>query len=122
MSRNKSEIEPEYLPETDQYRMYHGTKSVFGEFKTPTLNEEMDVTRGGVIYLTSDIEEAKKYAGPKGYVRIARTTDMISYQEQRNIQGLPRKKGDRTRNVYVALPVNVEIESVIAVSDMNENN
>ena len=70
----------------------------------------MDVKEGGVVYLTSGINVAKKYAGPHGYVCIAEVEDPITYKTQREKQGLPKKHNKYVRNVYVALPLDIDIK------------
>ena len=89
--------------------LFHGTSTTFSRFQTPTGREELDVVKGGVVYFTNDVKVAKKYAGPDGYVCIAKVKDPIPYAEQRKKQGLPPKQRKYTRNVYIALPVDVEI-------------
>lgn len=106
------------LPEKVTKKLYHGTKKTFEKFKTPTGLEELDVTKGGVIYLTSNILKAKKYAGPNGYICIAEVTRPISYKEQRKKQGLPKKKGRYTTDIYIALPGNIKIKEFKKVKDM----
>jgi hypothetical protein len=99
-------------------KLYHGTKRTFEKFKTPTGLEKMDVIKGGVVYLTSDITVAKKYAGANGYVCIAEVEDPTPYKDQREIQGLPKKHKKYTRNVYVALPKDIKIIEFIKCSDI----
>ena len=103
---------------TNPHEFYHGTDKVFEKFETPTNNEELDVTKGGVIYFTSDIEVAKKYAGPNGYVCRAEVRNPTPYKKQREVQGLPPKKGKYTRDIYVAIPTDVEIKEFISVRDL----
>lgn len=98
--------------------LYHGTKKKFDKFKTPTEVEKMDVMKGGVIYFTSDIQTAKKYAGPDGYVCIAEIDKPVVYKQQRKNQGLPPKQKKYTRNVYVALPIDVEIKEFKRAKDI----
>ena len=99
--------------------LYHGTKLKFDNFETSTGLEKMDVTKGGVVYFTSDIETAKRYAGPDGYVCIAEIEEPIDYAEQRRSQGLPKKQNKYTRNVYVALPIDVKITGFKRVSELD---
>ena len=99
--------------------LYHGTKEVFDKFETPTGIEAMDVKEGGVIYFTSDIETAKRYAGSNGYVCIAEIENSVSYQEQREMQGLPQKQKRFVRNVYIALPIDVNIKEFKRVKDLD---
>jgi hypothetical protein len=113
-----SHLEPE--DHDSRKTLYHGTKKTFDKFETPTGREEVDVTKGGVVYLTSDIEVAKKYAGPNGYVCVAEVAEPISYKEQRRKQGLPKKKGKYTRDIYIALPIDVEIKEFLRVRDMEK--
>jgi len=98
--------------------LYHGTSKKFNKFETPTGVEKMDVMKGGVIYFTSDIETAKKYAGPDGYVCIAEIEKPIPYKEQREKQGLPLKQRKYIRNTYVALPMDVNIKEFKRVRDI----
>jgi hypothetical protein len=98
--------------------LYHGTKEIFDKFETPTGAEKMDVMEGGVVYFTSDIKTAKRYAGPNGYVCIAEVEDPVSYRQQREKQGLPPKQRRYTRNVYLALPVDVRIKEFKRASDI----
>ncbi len=111
------EIPPQKTPEGKKV-LYHGTKNNFDTFKTPTRVEKMNVMEGGVIYFTSDIETAKKYAGPKGYVCIAEIEEPIPYKQQRKNQGLPPKQKKYTRNIYIALPINVDIKEFRRASDL----
>ena len=111
------EIPPQKTPEGKKI-LYHGTKKKFDKFNTPTGVEKMDVMEGGVVYFTSDIQTAKKYAGPNGYICIAEVKDPIPYKQQRKKQGLPPKQRKYTRNVYVALPIDVEIKEFKRVSDI----
>ena len=111
------EILPQETPDGKKV-LYHGTKEKFNRFKTPTGVEKMDVMKGDVIYFTSDIAAAKKYAGPNGYVCVAEIEKPISYKQQRENQGLPPKQKKYTRSVYVALPINVEIKEFKHVSDI----
>jgi hypothetical protein len=112
------EVPPQETPDGKKV-LYHGTKRVFDEFETPTGVEKIDVRGGGVIYFTSNIKEAMKYAGPNGYVCIAEIENPLSYKEQRERQGLPQKKGDLTRNVYIALPENINIKEFKRVKDLD---
>ncbi len=111
------EIPPLETPDGKK-ELYHGTKEIFDRFETPTGVEKMDVMEGGVVYFTSDIKTAKKYAGPNGYVCIAEIEAPIPYKEQREKQGLPLKQKKYTRNVYVALPINVDIKEFKHASDI----
>jgi hypothetical protein len=74
----------------------------------------MDVTKGGVVYLTEDRDVARRYAGKGGYVYEVETVEARSYAEQRKLQGLSKKKGKYTRGVWVCLPKNCRITSVSA--------
>jgi len=98
--------------------LFHGTEKKFDNFKTPTGLEKMDVTKGGAIYFTSSLETAKKYAGPNGYVCMAEVKEPTPYSEQREKQGLPKKQKKYTRNVYVALPMDIKINEFKRVSDL----
>lgn len=88
--------------------LYHATKASLklGEqLVTPNNTECMDVLSGGVIYLTSNPDACKRY----GDVYEIDVAEAISYKKQREIQGLSKKKGRYTRDVYVALPSNTKI-------------
>ena len=90
-------------------KYYHGSKKKFSNFRTPTGVEVMDVTKGGVVYLTSDINVARRYAGNGGYVATV-TGDVVSYRDQLAAQG--RKKHNKyVRNVFVGLPSQLSIVS-----------
>ncbi len=69
-----------------------------------------------ILHLIS--KQQKKYAGPNGYVCIAEIEDPISYKQQREKQGLPSKQRKYTRNVYIALPIDIEIKEFKRVSDI----
>lgn len=112
-----AEIEPEVTSEGKKI-LFHGTQEEFAEFKTPTGAEKLDVMVGGVIYLTSDVEAAKKYAGPHDYVCIVEVAHPESYADQRVKQGLPEKQRKYVRNVYIALPSSVEIKAFKRVSEL----
>ncbi len=73
---------------------------------TPNNVKCWDVTKGGVVYITSDVNVAKKYGNvyvvePLGEVR--------EYAVQRKNQGLKEKKRCFTRNIYVALSGEVRV-------------
>lgn len=88
-------------------KFYHGTKRRFHSFRTPTGYEGWDIVRGGVIYLTSDIEIARKYAGRDGYIAVVEG-EVRSYKEQLALQG--RKKARKyVRNVFVGLASQLKI-------------
>lgn len=90
--------------------LFHGTTNPpFDSFKTPTGLEKMDVTRGGVVYLTDQAEVASKYAGETGWVAEVQVENPVTYAEQRRLQGLGPKAKKYTRGVYVALPREVTI-------------
>lgn len=95
-------------------KLFHGSPRKFESFLTPTGLSEMDVTKGGVVYLTEDRDVARRYAGKDGYVYEVDALEARSYAEQRKLQGLKKKKGKYTRGVWVALPVNCRITSVSA--------
>lgn len=86
--------------------LYHGTDRKFDKFKTPNDISKMDVTKGGVVYLTNDINKAKKYGQ---FIAVVNCNNPVSYSEQRKIQGLSKKKGKYTTNVFVSLPENCKI-------------
>ena len=90
---------------------YHGSSARFAAFETPTGAEAWDVTKGGVVYLTTDRELAEGYA-QGGYVYTVSAPGARSYADQRRRQGLPAKKGKYVRGVYVALPSDCEIRRV----------
>ena len=91
--------------------LYHGSTVKFDRFKTPTGLELMDITKGGVVYLTSDIEVARKYAGKGGYIAIVEG-EVVSYKDQLRKQGR-RKHNKYVRNVFVGLPSKLEIKKWI---------
>ena len=68
--------------------------------RTPTGASAMDVTAGGVVYLTGTPEACERY----GTVYAIEVACAVPYAEQRRRQGLPAKKGRYTRGVFVALP------------------
>lgn len=88
--------------------LYHGSPKKFVSFRTPTGRDELDVTTGGVIYLTSDKEVARKYAGKDGFICILNikegTKGVVPYKLQRELQKLPKKHNKYLRGVYVATP------------------
>ncbi len=97
--------------------LYHGTTaSPFERFQTPTGLESWDVTRGGVIYLTSDIAVARKYAGKSGHVAKVIAPHARDYKSQLASQGREKKK-KYTRNVYVALASEIHILEWIEAVD-----
>ena len=73
--------------------------------RTPTGASCMDVTAGGVVYLTDSPEACQRY----GDVYEIDVREAVPYAEQRRRQGLPKKKGRYTRGVWVALPENTRI-------------
>lgn len=82
--------------------LYHGSDiSNIHHLCTPTGAEVMDVTVGGVVYLTDTPEAAARYGR---YVYTVEVANPVPYALQRERQGLARKKGRYTRGVYVALP------------------
>ena len=88
--------------------LYHGSPRalpVGGSLHTPTGLEVMDVTRGGVVYLAETPEQCQRY----GHVYEIEVSGAIPYAEQRQRQGLPKKKGRYTRGVFVALGSNTRI-------------
>jgi len=99
--------------------LYHGTSNSFKNFQTPTGVEKMDVTSGGVVYLTESYSDAKKYAladkkkrgSLHAYVHTVESKNAISYSDQREIQNLPKKKNRFVRGVWVALPSDCKIIS-----------
>ncbi len=95
--------------------LYHGSPVYFNHFRTPTGCEVMDVTSGGVIYLTEDIKVARKYAGRRGYVYEVSAPSAIPYGLQREKQGLPPKNRRYIKGVWVALPSACDIISVTPV-------
>lgn len=80
-------------------KLYHGSPACFSAFRTPTGREEMDVTRGGVIYLTECKKTAQKYAGRHGYVYTVAAPSAVPYAEQRRRQNLPQKQALPARRV-----------------------
>lgn len=95
-------------------RLFHGSPRKFDSFVTPTGLSEMDVTKGGVVYLTEDRDVASRYAGKDGYVYTVESSNARSYAEQRKLQNLKKKKGKYTRGVWVCLPQDCRITSVSA--------
>lgn len=89
-------------------RLYHGTNRKFDEYRTPTCRDILDVTVGGVVYMTSDINVARKYAGQKGHVLsvsvVADGKNVVSYADQRKKQNLAKKARKYVRDVYVCTP------------------
>lgn len=83
--------------------LYHGSEAQLvlgGPLRTPTGASCMNVTAGGVVYLTDSPEACRRY----GRVYAVEATTAVPYAEQRRRQGLPPKKGRYTRGVWVALP------------------
>lgn len=88
--------------------LYHGSPAELaaGEsLRTPTGASAMDVTAGGVVYLTDTPDACRRY----GTVYAVSVVGAVPYAEQRRRQSLPTKKGRFTRGVYVALPENTRI-------------
>jgi hypothetical protein len=88
--------------------LYHGSKArlpIGGRLRTPTGASCMDVTSGGVVYMTDDPKSCGRY----GAVYAIESVDAVQYAVQRQRQGLPKKKGRYTRGVWVALPENTKI-------------
>lgn len=69
---------------------------------------------GGVVYLSSDRTAVTKYAENGGAVYEVLVADPKLYAEQREEQGLPQKATMYLRNVFVAVPEDVEIRNVMA--------
>lgn len=98
----------QYLQESNEKILYHASKKelpIGGSLKTPTGRSEMDVTKGGVVYLTEYPEQCKRY----GDVYEIEVKNPILYKKQRESQRLKKKKPRYTRGVYVALPENTKI-------------
>lgn len=88
--------------------MYHASTAslpVGDHLRTPTGASCMDVTAGGVVYLTDSPEACERY----GDVWEIEVVSALPYAEQRRRQGLQKKKGRYTRGVWVALPENTTI-------------
>lgn len=88
--------------------LYHGSKknlTIGDNLKTPTGRSEMNVTSGGVVYLTEFPEDCKRY----GDVYAVEVFNAIPYKKIRELQGLKPKKNRYTKNVWVALPENTKI-------------
>ena len=88
--------------------LYHAspvTLPVGAQLETPTGRSELDVTRGGVVYLADTPAACRRY----GTVYEVDVSGAVPYAEQRVRQGLPRKKGRYTRGVFVALPERTRI-------------
>ena len=93
-------------------KLYHGSKKTLpigGSLKTPTGVSILDVTSGGVVYLTDTPAACARY----GVVYEIDVSSAIPYAVQRAAQGLAAKKGRFTRGVYVALPENTRIARVV---------
>ena len=93
--------------------MYHATSAELPlgkSLKTPTGASCMDCTAGGVVYLTSTITDCARY----GTVYEIDVKNPVSYAELRKMQGLKKKKGRYTRNVFVALPEDTKILKKLA--------
>ena len=87
---------------------YHGSEAalkVGDSLQTPTGMSCMDVTGGGVVYLTDTPEASSRY----GTVYAVEAIGAVSYAVQRAAQRLTKKKGRYTRGVWVALPENTRI-------------
>lgn len=80
---------------------YHGTKKKFQKFQTPTGKSGWDVTKGEVVYLTTDLKVAKKYAGKTGVVAVVEAAKAREYKQIRKEQGLPDKLSKYVRNIFV---------------------
>lgn len=88
--------------------LYHASPHslpIGDHLRTPTGASCMDVTQGGVVYLTDTPEACQRY----GTVYEIAVSDAVPYTEQRRRQGLTKKKGRYTRGVWVALPENTQI-------------
>ena len=88
--------------------LYHASTvslPVGESLRTPTGASCMDVTAGGVVYLTDSPEACQRY----GDVYEIVVSEAVPYAEQRRRQGLPKKRGRYTRGVWVALPENTTI-------------
>ena len=95
--------------------LYHGSKELFSSFETPTKTSVMDVTKGGVVYLTESESVARKYS-QGGYIYTVEAGDsLVSYAEQRKRQGLGKKAKKYLRGVWVALPEDCKIVKVVKV-------
>lgn len=89
-------------------KLYHASTRTLpsgDHLRTPTGASCMDVTAGGVVYLTETPEACARY----GDVYEIDAVDPVPYAEQRRRQGLPEKKSRYTRGVWVALPENTTI-------------
>ena len=92
--------------------LYHASPSALplgGQLRTPTGRSDMDVIRGGVVYLTETPALSRRY----GIVHEIQASGAVAYAEQRRHQGLTRKSGRYTRGVWVALPENTRIVRVM---------
>ena len=92
--------------------LYHGSNKQFTHFKTPTGKSDLDVMNGGVVYLTSDIETAKKY-GKYVYAVQVDNSNLHNYSELRDKLNLPKKKSKYLRNVFVAKPDDCTIIEIV---------
>lgn len=89
-------------------KLYHGTNvnlPIGESLETPTGKSEMNVTSGGVVYLTDTPGACRRY----GNVYEIKAVHAVPYAEQRQRQGLPKKKGRYTRGVWVACPEDTQI-------------
>lgn len=87
---------------------YHASRTQLpvGEcLRTPTGRSCLDVTNGGVVYLTDTPDACRRY----GRVYVIAVTAAVPYGAQRQRQGLPPKSRRYTRGVWVALPEDTTI-------------
>ena len=93
-------------------KMYHASNHQLpaGEsLQTPNGVSCMDVTAGGVVYLTETPSDCARY----GTVYAIEAVSAVRYIDQRAAQGLPPKNGRYTRGVWVALPEDTLILGVV---------
>lgn len=77
LERIEKKIQLRLLHENIQHMvLFHGSPKKFDVFKTPTSLSKMDVTKGGVVYLTNDYNAAAKYAGKGGFVYTVKAKNM----------------------------------------------
>ena len=92
--------------------LYHASQKALpigASLRTPTGASCLDVTAGGVVYLTDSPDACRRY----GTVYEITVSGAVPYADQRTRQSLPPKKRRYTRGVWVALPQNTRIVRAI---------
>ena len=108
-------------------KLYHGSNSRFTKFVTPTGADVLDVTSGGVVYLTDNYDVAVKYAtstaAKKGGSPVVYTIDVevddinvVPVKLQRERQGLPKKAAKYVRGIYVCRPSYINVHGIECLS------